>query len=657
MYDNMTIQQQQQQQVDHNQDIYAILASDNGAVVGIDDSGPISTDALVMDLFDTANLNTLASPGTQQPLSFEEHPLSTCSNNNNNSIGSNNNSTAFPTPTSLFSSNTEFNFNRDLIGFDVLSNSSNSSHQQQQQSSSSSSTRMDSLLRFTEEDNPDSSFLHLPTKGNSNVDFTRRHSVAVSSGFNDFDLRQLSFQSYLSSFENDKAYLSSSLQSDAAQEEFKFPDQPFNSTKKTPLATVIEAEPTPNMMHRASMPNIFLTEAITHPMQKSVVNSTTTTPNSTPPSPSPPAAAITFNQMPWSGLSSTSSTNNNHSSGNDLHQSKEDARRFLSSSTTKPYLTCLNNQDDRPVIGRKRFYSQQFDTFPPTQSNNHYRHQPWPSYRQQQSNSSNSLCPLPMSDTVSRRSSVVTPLDISAWNRKVSPTHRIQPITTTIERFECETNKRPKNRAICIKEEEDETTDVYGKQETTANGVTIKRDPPIDNSHRCSPAVVEETTEDYPIITEADLEAAKKDPNAIPRRQKLRFDEDQYTPKWVRYTGQMKEGYCDTCKSGKWLQLKNSAFWYHKQFFHGISSVSGKPFENPLEQRAGEHDVIEGLCHQCKQFVPICNSKRKNSVLWYRHAHKCHIYDKPKSKGGKRATIAIPSTKKYQLHDQLQKIY
>ncbi|SAM01414.1 hypothetical protein [Absidia glauca] len=79
------------------------------------------------------------------------------------------------------------------------------------------------------------------------------------------------------------------------------------------------------------------------------------------------------------------------------------------------------------------------------------------------------------------------------------------------------------------------------------------------------------------------------------------------------------------------------AYWYHKQFFHGISSVSGQPFTSPLEQRINkETDLLEGLCHQCLQFVPICNTKRKNSVLWYRHAHKCHIYDKPKSKSAQQ---------------------
>jgi hypothetical protein len=48
---------------------------------------------------------------------------------------------------------------------------------------------------------------------------------------------------------------------------------------------------------------------------------------------------------------------------------------------------------------------------------------------------------------------------------------------------------------------------------------------------------------------------------AMPRRQKLRYDGDHYTPKWVRYTGHLKEGYCDSCHPGKWLQLKNSAYW------------------------------------------------------------------------------------------------
>ena len=115
--------------------------------------------------------------------------------------------------------------------------------------------------------------------------------------------------------------------------------------------------------------------------------------------------------------------------------------------------------------------------------------------------------------------------------------------------------------------------------------------------------------------------------DCIPRQQQPRFKDDQYSPKWVRYSGQLKEGYCDTCPEGRWLQLKNSAYWYHKQFYHGISSVTGRPFAEPLEQRVGPDGVLQGLCHQCICFVPICNGKkRRNSLLWYKHAHKVRYY-------------------------------
>ncbi|RUS29605.1 hypothetical protein BC938DRAFT_480459 [Jimgerdemannia flammicorona] len=143
-------------------------------------------------------------------------------------------------------------------------------------------------------------------------------------------------------------------------------------------------------------------------------------------------------------------------------------------------------------------------------------------------------------------------------------------------------------------------------------------------------------TAPYPDMGPEDVEAANTDPDAKPRRQRLRYPGDKYTPIWVRYSGQLKEGFCDTCKPGKWLQLKNSAFWYHKQFIHGISSVSGREFVPPVERRWADQDVMEGLCNQCLQWVPISNTKRKNTMLWYRHAHKCHVYHKPKSVSGKK---------------------
>ncbi|KAJ3269792.1 hypothetical protein HK104_005061 [Borealophlyctis nickersoniae] len=49
---------------------------------------------------------------------------------------------------------------------------------------------------------------------------------------------------------------------------------------------------------------------------------------------------------------------------------------------------------------------------------------------------------------------------------------------------------------------------------------------------------------------------------STPRKQKVRFPGDIYTPAWVRFIGHQKEGFCDQCpKPGRWLQLKNSAYW------------------------------------------------------------------------------------------------
>jgi hypothetical protein len=57
------------------------------------------------------------------------------------------------------------------------------------------------------------------------------------------------------------------------------------------------------------------------------------------------------------------------------------------------------------------------------------------------------------------------------------------------------------------------------------------------------------------------LSSIEENDEAQPRKQVLKFTNDQYTPTWVRFSGAKKEGLCDLCTPGKWLQLKNSAFW------------------------------------------------------------------------------------------------
>lgn len=109
----------------------------------------------------------------------------------------------------------------------------------------------------------------------------------------------------------------------------------------------------------------------------------------------------------------------------------------------------------------------------------------------------------------------------------------------------------------------------------------------------------------------------------IPRVQDLRFEGDLYTPKYVRGHGNKREGWCGICKTGRWLVLKNSAFWYDKSFTHGISAATGAAFESPKETRRmkSNPDVWEGLCHSCGDWIALISSKKKGTT-WFRHAYK-----------------------------------
>ncbi|KAK0722725.1 hypothetical protein B0T26DRAFT_739857 [Lasiosphaeria miniovina] len=121
------------------------------------------------------------------------------------------------------------------------------------------------------------------------------------------------------------------------------------------------------------------------------------------------------------------------------------------------------------------------------------------------------------------------------------------------------------------------------------------------------------------------------DQDLVPHEQELRFEGDLYTPRWVRGHGNKREGWCGICKPGRWLVLKNSAFWYDKSFTHGISAATGSPFQEPQETRRmdGNPDVWEGLCGSCNEWIALVSSKKKGTT-WFRHAYKCHTHPKIK---------------------------
>ena len=114
-----------------------------------------------------------------------------------------------------------------------------------------------------------------------------------------------------------------------------------------------------------------------------------------------------------------------------------------------------------------------------------------------------------------------------------------------------------------------------------------------------------------------------EDPDMMPREQELRFEGDMYTPKYVRGHGNKREGWCGICKPGRWLVLKNSAFWYDKSFSHGVSAATGKAFDGPSETRpmSGNPDVWEGFCNSCGDWIALISSKKKGTT-WFRHAYK-----------------------------------
>jgi hypothetical protein len=131
------------------------------------------------------------------------------------------------------------------------------------------------------------------------------------------------------------------------------------------------------------------------------------------------------------------------------------------------------------------------------------------------------------------------------------------------------------------------------------------------------------------------------DPDLVPHEQELRFEGDLYTPKWVRGHGNKREGWCGICKPGRWLVLKNSAFWYDKSFTHGIGAATGKPFEEPLETRRvdGNPDLWEGLCTNCKDWISLLSSKKKGTS-WFRHAYKVRRFH-AQARNGYHGTLGV----------------
>lgn len=118
---------------------------------------------------------------------------------------------------------------------------------------------------------------------------------------------------------------------------------------------------------------------------------------------------------------------------------------------------------------------------------------------------------------------------------------------------------------------------------------------------------------------------------------------DLYTPRFTVGVGAKKEGLCPICydsPSGPketWHKQKCSAYNYHLQIQHGISSFTKRPFAPPLRFRVVKRkrrtayereDMLQALCHACKKWIDVQSTKDldvKIPELYFRkHAVGCH---------------------------------
>lgn len=144
--------------------------------------------------------------------------------------------------------------------------------------------------------------------------------------------------------------------------------------------------------------------------------------------------------------------------------------------------------------------------------------------------------------------------------------------------------------------------------------------------------------------------------------RRLRFPDDLYTPRWVRGRGALREGLCERCSPGTWLKIKQSGYWYHMNFVHGISAASGRMYDSPIKVREASCDTFcglgsmqaEALCSECEKWIPLAhrtqasqstgnfikldetdfclpddqlvNANSRQLASWWRHAQKCHVH-------------------------------
>lgn len=163
---------------------------------------------------------------------------------------------------------------------------------------------------------------------------------------------------------------------------------------------------------------------------------------------------------------------------------------------------------------------------------------------------------------------------------------------------------------------------------------------------------------------------------------------DLYSPVAVRGKGYIKEGKCPLCPGDLWLKIKQSAYWYHMNFVHGISAVSGTYHPMPTQYRItnekGNHTIakvdlssqlgsqdhgcvnsmmIEAHCATCNQWVVLAVLGHDQSIpaprdvshlSWFKHAQKCTSTNMSGTDSTLTKSIELQNTKEIVSHEEGQ---
>ncbi|KAI5148777.1 hypothetical protein ENBRE01_0527 [Enteropsectra breve] len=104
-----------------------------------------------------------------------------------------------------------------------------------------------------------------------------------------------------------------------------------------------------------------------------------------------------------------------------------------------------------------------------------------------------------------------------------------------------------------------------------------------------------------------------------------------YVPSATRGKGPTKEAFCRLCRG--WFRMKNSSYWYHMNYIHGINK-NGKRIPEPVLRK--KHSALkenkdkkyEGFCKECGKWLVLGNTEKGIKFGWYKHWQREHSKSK-----------------------------